>query len=142
MRALCSGASAPVTISIPCEIKYELDGGTNHADNPASYTVESGAITLKNPERGGHSFGGWYETADFSGDAVTGIPANSTGRRPLREVESDPLQHQLRAGRRDEPRKQSPKPIPLKIRSPSQSGSGGAIPSTAGMKPPISAATP
>ncbi len=49
MRALCSGASAPVTISIPCEIKYELDGGTNHADNPASYTVESGAITLKNP---------------------------------------------------------------------------------------------
>ena len=43
-------------------INYELDGGTNHADNPATYTVNDETITLKDPSRTGYTFAGWtYE---------------------------------------------------------------------------------
>ena len=43
-------------------INYELDGGTNHADNPASYKVDTDTITLKDPSRTGYTFTGWtYE---------------------------------------------------------------------------------
>jgi uncharacterized repeat protein (TIGR02543 family) len=48
-------------------------GGTNPADAPASYTAESLPVTLPAPIRDGHIFAGWY------GDAVTAIPAGSTG---------------------------------------------------------------
>ena len=34
-------------------INYELDGGTNHAENPATYTIESGAITPRSPTKSG-----------------------------------------------------------------------------------------
>jgi uncharacterized repeat protein (TIGR02543 family) len=58
-------------------ISYTLNGGTN-SGNPATYTIESGAITLADPTRTGYSFGGWYDNANFTGSAVTGIPAGST----------------------------------------------------------------
>jgi uncharacterized repeat protein (TIGR02543 family) len=41
-------------------INYELDGGTNHADNSDSYTIED-VITLQNPFREGFIFEGWAE---------------------------------------------------------------------------------
>ena len=56
--------------AIDYSITYELDGGTNADGNPASYTIED-SITLKNPTKDGYLFGGWYETEDFSGTAVT-----------------------------------------------------------------------
>ena len=59
-------------------ITYHLDGGTNNAGNPATYT-KSDTITLADPEREGFTFGGWYYNASFSGSPVTGIPVNSTG---------------------------------------------------------------
>ena len=43
------------------DITYELNGGTNHADNPATYTIESPAITLQDPTRDGYTFTGWEE---------------------------------------------------------------------------------
>ena len=42
------------------DITYELAGGVNDSENPASYTIESGLITLKNPTREGYTFLGWY----------------------------------------------------------------------------------
>ena len=61
-------------------ITYNLGGGT--ATNPTSYTVESDAITLKNPVRIGYTFIGW------SGTGLTGennmtvtVPNGSTGNR-------------------------------------------------------------
>ena len=39
-------------------ITYALYGGTNHPDNPATYTMESGAIPLEAPTKSGHTFGG------------------------------------------------------------------------------------
>ena len=61
-------------------ISYDLDGGT--ATNPATYTVESDAITLNNPVKTGYTFTGW------SGTGLTGennmtvtIAKGSTGDR-------------------------------------------------------------
>ncbi|MBR5390568.1 MAG: S-layer homology domain-containing protein [Clostridia bacterium] len=65
---------------IPYDITYELNGGTNNENNPKTYTVED-TIPLAAPERSGYTFGGWYDNAEFSGDAVTEIPANSTGNK-------------------------------------------------------------
>jgi uncharacterized repeat protein (TIGR02543 family) len=62
-------------------ITYNLDGGTNADGNPASYTVESAAITLADPTRTGYDFGGWFEQADFTGTAVTTIAAGSSGAK-------------------------------------------------------------
>lgn len=58
-------------------ITYELNGGTNHAENPASYdkTME---ITFKEPTRTGYTFAGWYTEATFT-NAITGIPKGTTG---------------------------------------------------------------
>ena len=41
-------------------IIYELDGGTNAPENPASYNVETETITLKDPAKAGYTFEGWY----------------------------------------------------------------------------------
>ncbi len=49
------------------KITYELNGGTNHADNPATYTIESEDITLKAPTGPATApvFQGWYSDKDF-----------------------------------------------------------------------------
>ncbi|MDD6101700.1 MAG: InlB B-repeat-containing protein, partial [Clostridiales bacterium] len=61
-------------------ISYDLDGGT--ASNPATYTVESDAITLTNPTRPGFTFTGWSGT-DISGqdNMTVTIATGSTGDR-------------------------------------------------------------
>lgn len=41
-------------------IRYDLADGVNNPENPTSYTIESGLITLKNPTRDGYTFLGWY----------------------------------------------------------------------------------
>lgn len=41
-------------------ISYDLADGVNNPENPTSYTIESGLITLKNPTRDGYTFLGWY----------------------------------------------------------------------------------
>jgi uncharacterized repeat protein (TIGR02543 family) len=60
-------------------IAYELNGGTNAAGNPASYTVASRAITLAAPSRANYTFDGWHDNVDFTGSAITAIPAGSAG---------------------------------------------------------------
>ena len=63
-------------------ITYTLDGGTNDANNPADYTVETATITLAEASKDGYTFGGWYSDAAFTADnEVTEIATGSTGSK-------------------------------------------------------------
>ena len=57
---------------ITYDITYNLDGGTN-VSNPSTYTVETPTITLIIPTKEGHTLNGWFDNAEFAGDAVTQI---------------------------------------------------------------------
>ena len=60
------------------DITYNgVEGATN--PNPANYTIESETITLDAPTKDGYTFVGWFDNAEFTGDAVTTIAAGSTG---------------------------------------------------------------
>ena len=77
----------PVTLyaiwtPITYTITYELDGGTNHASNPANYTIETEAITLQDPNKTNHNFVGWYKESTFA-TQVTQIEKGSTGNITL-----------------------------------------------------------
>ena len=54
-------------------ITYELDGGTNNAANPSSYTEDMGRIKLQSPEKTGYEFDGWYN----NGSSITSIDTSS-----------------------------------------------------------------
>ena len=59
-------------------ITYVLNGSANDY-NPDDYTVDDG-FTLNAPAPvEGFTFGGWFDNAEFVGDAVTEIPQGSTG---------------------------------------------------------------
>ena len=51
------------------KITYELDGGVNHPKNLYLFT-EDEIVGLREPTKDGYKFLGWYETADFSGEAI------------------------------------------------------------------------
>lgn len=59
-------------------ITYELNGGTNNSANPATYTIESNTITLRDPSKNGYTFSGWYMTSTFA-NQVTMISKGSHG---------------------------------------------------------------
>lgn len=59
-------------------ITYELDGGANAPENPASYNVETETIPLKDPVKKGYTFVGWFKDAEFT-TQVTEIAQGSTG---------------------------------------------------------------
>lgn len=46
------------------QIRYELNGGTNHSQNPMAYQIGT-AVKLEDPSRSGYTFKGWYTTPDF-----------------------------------------------------------------------------
>ena len=60
------------------KITYEVDGGKNSSDNPATYTIESGTITLAAPTREGYTFSGWFYDKKFT-DRATQISKGSSG---------------------------------------------------------------
>ena len=65
-------------------ITYNLNGGTNDADNPDSYQYPDETITLKDPTRAGYYFAGWYTSSTFTGGTEkTTIPNHSTGNVTL-----------------------------------------------------------
>lgn len=61
------------------DITYELDGGTNDGDNPATYNVTTETITLKAPTRDHDRFDGWFTDDGVWSDEVTEIPLGSHG---------------------------------------------------------------
>lgn len=71
--ALWTADSYPIT--------YDLDGGTPGAANPASYTIDSEAITLNNPTKPYYTFVGWSGTGITGTSASVTIPTGSTGHR-------------------------------------------------------------
>ena len=62
-------------------ITYTLNGGTNAAANPASYTIESANITLQQPTRTGYTFTGWTYAGQTTPKLTVTIPHGSTGDR-------------------------------------------------------------
>ncbi len=60
------------------DITYHIDGGANHTANPATYTIETPTITLKDATKDGYTFKGWYDAAS-GGDEATQISSGSTG---------------------------------------------------------------
>lgn len=63
------------------DITYNLDDGTNHAGNPANYTIETPTFTLQAPTRAGYEFDGWtYDNVTTPMTTVT-IERGSTGER-------------------------------------------------------------
>ena len=64
-------------------ITYYLNGGENASENPATYTIETGLITLFAPTKAYYQFDGWYRKSDFSGAAVTTIADGEIGHIEL-----------------------------------------------------------
>lgn len=56
---------------ISYKINYELNGGTNASENPATFK-KGDSVTLTEPTYEYFDFCGWYLTQDFSGEAITG----------------------------------------------------------------------
>ena len=69
--------------AIEYKLTYNLAGGAlaEGVSNPATYTVESDAITLKNPTREGYAFEGWTGTGLTEATTTVTIAKGSTGDR-------------------------------------------------------------
>ncbi len=66
--------------AVEYSITYDLDDGTNDIDNPASYTVETETITLKDAVKNGYTFDGWFNESDVQ---VTTVAGGATGNIEL-----------------------------------------------------------
>ena len=62
-------------------VTLNTNEGTINAGNVTSYTYGEGATLPTNVTKTGYTFGGWYESADFQGDAVTTILTTATGNK-------------------------------------------------------------
>ncbi len=66
--------------AISYAITYNLNDGTNHANNPANYTILNTPVILSDPTKTGHTFLGWFTDSGFS-QATTGITTGATGAK-------------------------------------------------------------
>ena len=78
------GTTGDVTLTAKWEaekytITYELNGGVLEGA-VSEYTVED-EVVLAVPTKAKYTFVGWYETADFSGEAITKIEAGTVGAK-------------------------------------------------------------
>ena len=64
------------------DIVYELDGGTNHADNPKKYSTDKLPVELKAPSKTDFTFEGWYKEKGFK-NKVEKIEKGTTGKLTL-----------------------------------------------------------
>lgn len=69
------------------DIVYNLDGGTNHSENPAAYTTDKLPVTLKAPTKAmkgtiKYTFDGWY-TDQAGTKKIEKIAAGTTGELTL-----------------------------------------------------------
>lgn len=80
-----SSGSYTMNLNDAYTISYDTNGGTCSASLVSSFSRYS-TITLPTAEtmtRTGYTFAGWYDNADFTGDAITEIPKGSTGNKTL-----------------------------------------------------------
>lgn len=81
MPATAVGITAHFS-AIVYPITYDLAGGTAGSPaNPASFSIESAAITLSNPTRAGYEFAGWAGTGIAGTSTNVTIAPGSTGAR-------------------------------------------------------------
>ncbi|MHB1315754.1 MAG: InlB B-repeat-containing protein [Christensenellales bacterium] len=73
--------------AIAYNITYTMNGGTNNAGNPVTYTVNDDTITLLDPTRAGYNFLGWTP--------VGSIPAGSTGDKAFEATWSDAIEYNI-----------------------------------------------
>lgn len=65
------------------KITYKLDGGVNHEQNPATYTIND-EIVLKEPTKEGYTFAGWYTDSKFTeSKKISVISKGSVGNKVL-----------------------------------------------------------
>ncbi len=64
------------------DITYNLDGGTNHRNNPSTYKITSADIILGTPTKTGYTFDGWY-TDSACTQSITKIANGSFGEIEL-----------------------------------------------------------
>ncbi len=77
-----NGAALTATWTpITYTLTYDLAGGSVATANPASYTIESAAITLTNPTREGYTFAGWIGTGLDGATQTVTIANGSIGNR-------------------------------------------------------------
>lgn len=70
--------------AIPYSITYALNGGQQAGGiYPATYSVNTTAITLPSPTKTAYVFDGWYDNSGLSGSELTSIPTGSTGDKAL-----------------------------------------------------------
>lgn len=62
-------------------ISYNLDGGTNAASNPSSYTIETATFSLAAPTKSGATFTGWTGTGVDGTSASVTVNKGSQGNR-------------------------------------------------------------
>ncbi len=66
----------------PYTITYNVDGGVNSGANPQTFFGDVD-IDLYAPTKANHQFLGWFTTSNFSGSAVTEIPAGTSANVTL-----------------------------------------------------------
>ncbi|MDR0572564.1 MAG: FG-GAP-like repeat-containing protein [Tannerella sp.] len=76
-------------------IEYHLNGSVNAENNPPTYTIESGSITLGSPEKAGDVFTGWTGSNGDKPQMEVTIPKGSSGKLEF-------YANFLRSGREDE----------------------------------------
>lgn len=86
-----SGVQAACSITVPYNITYHLNQGSNNGNNPSYYYRQK--LTFADPVRNGCTFGGWYMDSEFE-YPITSIEKNTIGDLELyakweKEGESD-----------------------------------------------------
>lgn len=72
-------------------VTYELFGGTNDEENPETYLPTNPEVELKPAEKDGFEFLGWFDNAEFKGEAITKIASGSTGDKKLYAYFKEPV---------------------------------------------------
>ena len=69
--------------AVTYKITLNTDSGTfpTGVVAPTEYTNSDLPLTLPAPTRTGYEFGGWYDNAELTGDAITEIPSGTTGNK-------------------------------------------------------------
>ena len=62
-------------------VTLNVNGGTIHSGNLTGYTYGVGTTLPTDVTRAGYAFAGWYDNKELTGDPVTAIGANETGKR-------------------------------------------------------------
>lgn len=91
--SLSAGYKGTVYAQWNSPIKWVLNGGTytGHHELPLAVDEEYTLPTVRNMRKEGNKFKGWYDNADFTGDALTTIPANYTGTLYAEWEEGTPI---------------------------------------------------